>query len=250
MTFLDKETFICLDCETTGLDPKTDRIIEIAIAKFNFSKTLDSFESLIDPEGCISEASMAIHHITDAMVQGKPKIEEILPRLFQMIDNLIIVGHGIKLDLEFLIESAKRHNIPCPLGSIIFIDTLRLARLYGESPTNSLERLRQHFNIEPEGAHRAMSDVIVNIGVFKYLSTSFKTTEQLLERLKKPILLKAMPLGKYKGRPFSEVPVEYLSWAVKADFDQDLIFSIRTELQKRKKGERFNQASNPFSQLD
>jgi len=250
MSLLDKETFICLDCETTGLDPKTDRIIEIAIAKFNFSETLDSFETLIDPEGSISESSMAIHHITDAMVQGKPKIEEVLPRLFQMIDNLIVVGHGIKLDLDFLMASAKRHNIPCSLSSVISIDTLRLARLYGESPTNSLERLRQHFNIEPEGAHRAMSDVIVNIGVFKYLSTSFKTTEQLLERLKKPILLKAMPLGKYKGRPFSEIPIEYLSWAVKADFDQDLIFSIRTELQKRKKGERFNQATNPFSQLE
>ena len=65
-----------------------------------------------------------------------------------------------------------------------------------------LEKLREHFNIEPEGAHRAMSDVIVNISVFKYLSQSFKTTEQLLERLKKPILLKTMPLGKYKGRPF------------------------------------------------
>ena len=49
-----------------------------------------------------------------------------------------------------------------------FIDTLRMARLYGESPINSLERLRQHFNIAAEGAHRAMSDVIVNIEVFKY----------------------------------------------------------------------------------
>lgn len=250
MALLDKETFICLDCETTGLDPKEDSIIEVAITKFNFSETLDSFETLIDPECLISQSSMAIHHITDAMVQGKPKIQEILPRLFQMIDKLIVVGHGIKLDLDFLAAAAKKHNIPFSNQSLVTIDTLRLARLYGESPTNSLEKLRQHFNIEPEGAHRAMSDVTVNIGVFKYLSTSFKTTEQLLERLKKPILLKAMPLGKYKGRPFGEIPIEYLGWAAKADFDQDLIFSIRTELQKRKKGERFNQASNPFSQLE
>lgn len=250
MPLLDKETFICLDCETTGLDAKTDSVIEIAIAKFNFSETLETFETLIDPECLISESSMAIHHITDAMVHDKPKIKEVLPRIVQMIDRLIVVGHGIKLDLAFLANAAKKNKIPFAMDSLVTIDTLRLARLYGESPTNSLEKLRQHFNIEPEGAHRAMSDVIVNIGVFKYLSTTFKTTEQLLERLKKPILLKAMPLGKYKGRPFSEIPIEYLSWAVKADFDQDLIFSIRTELQKRKKGERFNQASNPFSQLE
>jgi DNA polymerase-3 subunit epsilon len=248
MGLLNKDVFICLDCETTGLDPKTDRIIEIAVSKFTFSETLETFESLIDPECQISEASMAIHHISQDMVKGQPKILEVLPSIAKMIDKHIIVGHGIRLDINFLAESAKRCQFPF---SDVFttIDTLRLARLYGESPTNSLEKLREHFNIEPEGAHRAMSDVIVNISVFKYLSQSFKTTEQLLERLKKPILLKTMPLGKYKGRPFSEIPIEYLQWASHADFDQDLLFSVRTELQKRKKGDRFLEATNPFSQL-
>lgn len=249
MGLLNQETFICLDCETTGLDAKNDRIIEIGVTKFNFSETLESFETLIDPEIPISEASMAIHHITEQMVQGKPKIQEVLPKIISMIDSLIIVGHGIHMDLAFLAESAKRFDIPCAFEKLVFIDTLRLARLYGESPTNSLEKLRQHFNIEEEGAHRAMSDVIVNINVFKHLSTTFKTTEQLLERLKSPILIRNMPLGKYKGRPFGEIPIEYLKWALRGDFDQDLIFSIKTELSKRSKGSRFEQSANPFSQL-
>jgi DNA polymerase-3 subunit epsilon len=250
MPQLSQCTFICLDCETTGLDAKADRIIEFAAMKFTLAQNLDTFETLIDPECPISETSMAIHHITEEMVKGKPKIGDVLPDIFKFIDNLVIIGHGIKLDLTFLIESAKRANVPCSLETAVSIDTLRLARLYGESPTNSLEKLRQHFNIAAEGAHRAMNDVVVNIGVFKYLALSFKTLEQLLDRLKKPILLRAMPLGKYKGRPFSEVPLEYLQWAANADFDQDLLFSVRTELQKRKKGERFTQASNPFSNLD
>jgi DNA polymerase-3 subunit epsilon len=245
-----KGSFVCLDCETTGLDPKVDRIIEIAVVQFTSSGVLQTYETLIDPEIPISEGSMAIHHITEEMVKGKPKIQEVIPAILKLIHHHIVVGHGIKLDLNFITESARRHQIPHNIESLLTIDTLRLARLYGESPTNSLEKLRQHFNIEPEGAHRAMSDVIVNIEVFKYLTTSFKTTQQLLERLKKPILLKNMPLGKYKGRPFGEIPLEYLLWAVKGDFDQDLIFSIRTELQKRKKGERFNQATNPFASLD
>jgi DNA polymerase-3 subunit epsilon len=249
MGLLNQETFICLDCETTGLNAKTDRIIEIAVTKFNFTENLESFETLIDPETPISEVSMAIHHITPEMVQGKPKIQEVIPRVISMIDSHIIIGHGIQMDISFLIESAKRFDIPSSFEKLVFIDTLRLARLYGESPTNSLEKLRQHFNIEEEGAHRAMSDVIVNIRVFKYLTTTFKTTEQLLERLKKPILIRNMPLGKYKGRPFSEIPIEYLKWALRGDFDQDLIFSIKTELQKRTKGGRFEQSANPFSQL-
>ncbi len=124
-----------------------------------------------------------------------------------------------------------------------------MARLYGESPVNSLESLRQHFNIASEGAHRAMSDVIVNIEVFKYLSANFKTTKQLIERLEKPIQLRAMPLGKYKGRLFSDIPLEYLQWAQHKDFDQDLLFSIRSELKKRRQGNQFKQVSNPFSNL-
>jgi DNA polymerase-3 subunit epsilon len=249
MGLLNQETFICLDCETTGLDPKNDRIIEVAITKFNFSTILESFETLIDPETPISETSMAIHHITPQMVEGKPKIQEVIPKLLSTIDSHIVVGHGISMDIAFLAESAKRFDIPNHLDKLIFIDTLRLARLYGESPTNSLEKLRQHFNIEEEGAHRAMSDVTVNIRVFKYLTTHFKTTEQLLERLKKPILIRHMPLGKYKGRLFSEIPIEYLKWTLRGDFDQDLIFSIKTELQRRNKGGRFEQSASPFSQL-
>lgn len=249
MGLLAKDTFICLDCETTGLAPETDRIIEIAVVRFTFDKILESYETLIDPEVEINPESIAIHHITDAMVQGKPKIQEILPHVLQFVGRDIIVGHGINNDLAFLCAAAKRHQIPCALHSHPFIDTLRLARLYGESPINSLEKLRQHFNVSEEGAHRAMSDVIVNIEVFKHLTHQFKRTQEIMERLKSPILLKLMPLGKHKGRPFAEIPLQYLQWAVHQNFDQDLLFSIKTELKKRKQGTRFNQASNPFANL-
>ncbi len=249
MGLINKDTFVCLDCETTGLEPEKDKIIEVAIVRFTFDKTIESFETLIDPQGLIPEASIAIHHINDHMVKGKPKIQEVLPKIFEFIDKHIIVGHGITNDIAFLCAAAKQNQIPCPLPSHPYLDTLRLARLYGESPINSLERLRQHFNIAEEGAHRAMNDVIVNIEVFKYLSRSFKTTEQILNRLKSPILLKTMPLGKHKGRTFSEIPVEYLRWAVNQNFDQDLLFSLKTELKKRKTGSQFGQAANPFANL-
>jgi DNA polymerase-3 subunit epsilon len=249
MGLVNKDTFICLDCETTGLDSSNDRIIEVACIRFTFDETLDSFETLIDPEIPIPEASIAIHHINDSMVQGKPHIQEVLPSLFTFIGKSIIVGHGITTDIAFITSAAKRHQIPCTLASHPYLDTLRMARMYGESPTNSLERLRQHFNISEEGAHRAMNDVVVNIEVFKYLAKQYKTTEQILNRLKSPIQLKAMPLGKHKGRPFGEIPVEYLRWAAHQDFDQDLMFSLKTELKKRKQGAHFGQAANPFANL-
>jgi len=243
------ETFVCIDCEATGLDTANDRIVEIAVARFTFDKVLQSFETLIDPECEIPQTSQDIHNISQDMVIGKPKIREILPKILDMIGSFIIVGHGISFDITLIANEAKRAQIPTHILSQPFIDTLRLARLYGESPVNSLERLRQHFNIAPEGAHRAMSDVIVNIEVFKYLSKGYQTTEQIQQILQKPIKIKTMPLGKHKGRKFDEIPLEYLLWAEKKDFDQDLLYSIRQEIRNRRRGGGFEQQSNPFADL-
>lgn len=249
MRLIKKEVFACLDCETTGLESETDRLIEIAVVLFTFDEVIDSYETLIDPGQPIPIESSEIHHITDDMIVGKPRASQVLPKVLKMVDSRIIVGHGIQMDIAFIEEECKRAQIPCQIRKNPFLDTLRMARLYGESPVNSLERLRQHFNIAEEGAHRAMSDVIVNIEVFKYLSESFKTVEDLQKRLEKPILLKTMPLGKHKGRPFSDIPIEYLKWAANKSFDQDLLFSLRSELKLRKRGANFKQASNPFADL-
>jgi DNA polymerase-3 subunit epsilon len=249
MPQIEKQLFICLDCETTGLDPRQDRIVEVAAVLFNSEEIFGQFESLVDPECVIPESSIAIHHITPEMVAGKPKIQELIPELLKFIGNHIIIGHGVGFDVEAIASSADRASLPCVLRNNKIMDTLRLARLYGESPVNSLEKLRQHFNIEAEGAHRAMSDVIVNVDVFKYLCKKFRTTEQVFDVLSRPILMRTMPLGPHKGRQMKDIPLEYLRWAANKDFDQDLLYSLRSELKKRKKGGLFGQASNPFQNL-
>lgn len=249
MSSIQQETFVCLDCESTGLEPTQDRIVEIAVATFSFTEIFEQYESLIDPGCAIPQTSQEIHKISAEMIEGKPKIQEVLPDLLQMIDGHIIVGHGIGFDIALIAAEAARHGIPSKIRELPFIDTLRMARLYGESPINSLDKLRQHFNIEPQGVHRAMSDVLVNIEVFKYLAKPYKTTEELFKILQKPIKMKTMPLGKHKGRRFEEVPIEYLLWAEKKDFDQDLLYSIRSELKNRRKGGGFGQSTNPFSEL-
>ncbi len=249
MSLIQEDVFVCVDCESTGLETEKDRIIEVAVATFTFDRILQQFETLVDPECDIPGASQDIHKISKEMLQGKPKIGEVLPQVLKMIEGHIIVGHGINFDIALIAAEAKRAGLPTHIREQAHIDTLRMARLYGESPVNSLQRLREHFNIEPAGAHRAMSDVITNIEVFKYLSKSYKTTEQILQVLQKPIKMRAMPLGKHKGRKFDEIPVEYLQWAEKKDFDQDLLFSIRSELKNRRRGGGFEQSSSPFSNL-
>jgi DNA polymerase III subunit epsilon len=245
---LKEQVFICLDCETTGLDPNVDRIIEMAAVRFTIEKSIAQCESLIDPECAIPETSIAIHHISQEMVQGKPKVAEFLPQLLELVGNHIIVGHGIKFDMDIIAAEAARANIPCKIQHNQYIDTLRMARHYGESPINSLEQLRKHFNIDDEGAHRAMSDVMVNMDVFKFLAKPYKNVGQIFDVLSRPVAIKIMPLGKHKGRPVTEVPLQFLLWAANKDFDQDLLFTIRSEIKRRKKG-TFESGGNPFGDL-
>lgn len=246
---LKKDTFICLDVEATGLSVETDEIVELAVVKFTYDEILDTFETLINPVCDIPQESIDVHHITNDMVKDKPTIDQILSSAFDLIGDHIVVGHNIGYDLSMLIQAAKRHKIDCPLSIERSIDTVRLARLYAGTTTNTLEVLREHFNIPEEGAHRAMNDVIVNIQVFKYLAVDFRRTEDILERLRRPIQLKNFPLGKHRGLPFREVPIEYLNWAANQDFDQDLLYSISEERKRRRKRRSFSQSINPFADL-
>ena len=61
MGLINQDTFICLDCETTGLDSKHDKIIELAAIKFSFDKVIDKFETLINPKIPIPKESQLIH---------------------------------------------------------------------------------------------------------------------------------------------------------------------------------------------
>ena len=247
MTQIEKQKFVCFDCEFTGLDVNHDRIIEVAAMKFDATTTYGEYQTLINPERVIPEESILIHHITNEMVVGKPLIKDILVDFLAFIGQSIIIGHGVGSDIDMVARAAEREGIPCTLRNNVYIDTLRMARLYGESPSNSLVQLRKHFNIDEEVAHRAMSDVIVNIELFRRLSKSYGTVEKLLDVLSRPVYLKEMPLGKHKGRPLKELPLDYLRWAANKDFDKDLLYSLRTELKKRKKGESFT--NNPFENL-
>src|SRR3990167_6994543 len=137
MGLIRQDVFVCLDCESTGLDPKQDRIIEVAAARFTFNGTLQKFETLVDPECDIPQVSQEIHKIAKEMLEGKPKIKQVLPDLLKLIDGHVLVGHAISFDIALIAEEAKRNQIPTQIYKQPHIDTLRMARIYGESPVNS-----------------------------------------------------------------------------------------------------------------
>src|SRR5699024_9346218 len=103
-----KEVEIVLDVETTGLDYTKEKIIEFAGVRLENGKIVDSFETLVNPHQKIRKSSMAVHGITDEMLENAPSEEEIFPKIFEFIGDNPIVAHNAIFDYSFLNKTSKR----------------------------------------------------------------------------------------------------------------------------------------------
>ena len=80
----EQNIFVAFDTETTGLSAADGRIVEIAALKFDLSgNILGEFCELVNPGTKIPPRAMAVHHITDEMVDQCPLIDLVLPRFIE-----------------------------------------------------------------------------------------------------------------------------------------------------------------------
>ncbi|RMH02173.1 MAG: hypothetical protein D6706_00720 [Chloroflexi bacterium] len=156
-------TFVAIDLETTGLDPESDTIIEVAAVTFQGADVLDEFTTLVNPQRPIPPQITRLTGITNSMVTDAPTMFNVRSRLRQVLGNHVLVGHNVRFDLGFLqAESLATRNLA--------IDTLTLATiLVPEAGRYGLDALSRHLNLpRPEGgqSHRALDDAILTVELF------------------------------------------------------------------------------------
>ncbi|NRH20514.1 hypothetical protein HOO68_00510 [Candidatus Gracilibacteria bacterium] len=167
--------FVALDLETTGLDPKTDTIIEIAAIKFNIELEGDIFvmknaeerSMLIHPNRLLEQEVTMITGITNDMLAGRPHFDEVRDKVRDFIGNAIIVGHNVLFDIAMF----STHEID--LNKNIVIDTFELSEIFSQDVESlNLGFLANRYGlIDPnEVEHRALTDTSVSIRLLmKYL---------------------------------------------------------------------------------
>ena len=160
--------FASVDLETTGLDPKKDRIIEIGIQIFDSTNLLDEFSTLVDP-GLDTGLPVLITNLTgieSSDLEGQPSVSTLIPNVSELLQNKIIVGHNVGFDLRFLSESGFK------LDNKVF-DTWDLAYIVDfNSPDYSLETLLARYGIKRDQAHRALDDAKATAELFLKLIDS------------------------------------------------------------------------------
>ena len=159
-------SFTVFDTETTGLNPSGgDEIIQIGATRIVNGKLLRSevFEQLVDPGRDISEASIPIHGITQDMVEGKPRIAEVLPAFHAFAQDTVLVAHNAAFDMKFLQmqEGSTGVAFHQPV-----LDTLLLsAVVHANQESHRLEAIAERFNITVLGRHTALGDAMVTAEV-------------------------------------------------------------------------------------
>jgi len=164
---LTELAYTIFDTETTGLDPiNGDEIIAIGATRIVNGRLLQSetFESLVDPQRGVSQASIEVHGITPDLLVGQPRIEQVLPRFWRFAEDTVLVGHNAAFDMRFLQLKESRTGVKFEQP---VLDTLLLAAVVHPSEeSQALEAVAARLGIAVIGRHTALGDALATAEVF------------------------------------------------------------------------------------
>jgi DNA polymerase III epsilon subunit family exonuclease len=166
--------FVVFDLETTGLNNRKDRIVELGAIKLSNGAIAGHMNYLIDPQIPIPALVSSIHGIYDEDVQGKPTIDVVLPEFLEMIKGSVLVAHNASFDVGFVKKALGR--IESEIPSIRVLDTIKLAKKAWPGRTSySQQNLAAFLEIDVLKAHRAEDDARVCLEILKKGIEKLKT---------------------------------------------------------------------------
>lgn len=169
------DSYVCIDLETTGLDPKTDKIIEIGAVRVENNIVVDEWETLVNPDRQLEERIIELTGIRDEQLSSAPMIEEVLPALLEIVGSYPLLGHSLMFDYSFTKRAAVNRKMSFEKNGI---DTLKIARKYLSGlESRSLGYLCGYYGI-CHNAHRALDDARATVELYRKLAEQFYDKEE------------------------------------------------------------------------
>ncbi|MDZ4217020.1 MAG: 3'-5' exonuclease, partial [Candidatus Gracilibacteria bacterium] len=192
-TMTDYSHYVSLDLETTGLDPSSCDITEIAMIKVRNGEIVDRMETFVYTPLEISQHISYLTGITAKDLENAPDFVQLIPKIEEFIGSDPLMGHNIWFDGNFLTE--KGVKIP---DSALWDTYLMSNILYPELPSHSLETNSKYFGIHHVDSHRAMADVMACYELWKILIDTFPDlTDEQKEQIRKLSQKTSWPLMSY-----------------------------------------------------
>ncbi len=221
-----------LDTETTGSDPATAEVCEVAFLLaeydgFTFTGKKQVFETLIKPSVPIPPEASAVNQISNRMVADSQKAEDFTEQIGKLSEQAdYISAHNLPYDYTIL--KRQYPSLFSRFDKSTHIDTLRLSRqIWQEIPSHALQALRYRFeldrNIKGE-AHRALFDTELVQSLLHFslkqsscldLQNSWKS---LVDFIVAPLEVKIFTFGKYRGNLVEDTVAsdpDYIRWLLR-----------------------------------
>lgn len=171
------QSYVSIDLETTGLSPKTDRIIEIGAVKVIEGRRVEKFSTLVNPHRSLRPVITELTGIRDEDLTGAPDIEEAILQTLSFLEELPLLGHSILFDFSFLKKAAADQRLSFAGRGV---DTLKISRKYlADLEHRSLDYLCGYYKI-PHQAHRALADAEATSALYECLLRQFYSEEEKL----------------------------------------------------------------------
>ncbi|MBD3278144.1 MAG: hypothetical protein GF388_07585 [Candidatus Aegiribacteria sp.] len=223
-----------LDTETTGPDPETAHVCEIALVLSSytaFSRMPEEdivFSSLVKPPVPVPPEASAVHHITGEMLQDEPPIEEISNNVEPLVQKAdFVCAHNIPFDMTIL-----RRQLPSVFKNVGHekeLDSLRLSRhIWPLIPSHALQVLRYRFDLDSHvsgDAHRALFDTELVRVLIEHITaknlTECSDWQELVELSQSPLEIKVFSFGKYRGKLVEDIIArdrDYIKWLLRQNW--------------------------------
>ncbi len=152
---------IIFDTETTGLESKNDRVIEIGgIELINNFPTGNTLHLYINPgDRKVHPDALAVHGITDEFLKDKPSFGDVAQQIIDFFEGAKWIAHNATFDMGFINAEFGRLGLP-PVMSDQVIDTLAMARRKHPMGPNSLDALCRRYGID--NAHRTKHGALLD----------------------------------------------------------------------------------------
>lgn len=169
------DSYVCIDLETTGLNPKSDKIIEIGVVKVADHRIIEEWETFVNPGRMIGERITELTGICDKQLESAPAIGEVLPKLLEIVGDSVLLGHSVLFDYSFVKKAAVNQRLSFEKEGI---DTLKIARKYlADLESRSLSSLCKYYGIS-HNAHRALHDARATVELYGKLAEQFYDKEE------------------------------------------------------------------------
>ncbi len=185
------QRYAVVDIETTGGDPRRDKITEIGIVILENNEIVKKYSTLINPERSIPEFITRLTGITNAMVEEAPKFYEVAKEVVEMTDSAIFVAHNVRFDYQFLQHEFKQLGYTFSKRKLC---TVRLSRqTFPGLDGYSLGKLIKYFDIQVDSRHRALDDAYAAAIVLSKSLEKGKTKKSIQKMISEGIKLTRLP---------------------------------------------------------